>query len=436
MPSSQNSHSRSVAGIPAALSRLLLHMLVGGQGFVFVALAAQIFLAGCAIPERLLAVPKALTTQAKISQAKVSDGTNVRFWVNQDPEPLTREGLEALRKERDFLARSGHTGPLPPAAFLAVSGGGDNGAFGAGLLNGWTAAGDRPEFKVVTGVSTGALIAPLAFLGSDYDDELKKAYTTISKKDVYEERGFLAALFDDGLADSRPLLKLVSSYVTPEVLTRIGEEYGKGRLLLVGTTDLDARQPVIWNMTAIAASGDPGALDLFRKILVASASVPGGFPPVMFEVEAEGSKYQEMHVDGGAMAQVFLYPSYFSLAELAGQFDAQRKRTLYVIRNARLDPEWASVDRRTLDIVGRAVSSLITTQGLGDLYRIYLTTQRDGIDYNLAYIGPDFDAPHKEDFDTAYMQQLFDYGYKLAQKGYSWQKYPPGYTPPSNAAAQ
>jgi hypothetical protein len=143
-----------------------------------------------------------------------------------------------------------------------------------------------------------------------------------------------------------------------------------------------------------------------------------------------------MHVDGGAMAQVFLYPSYFSLAELAGQFDAQRKRTLYVIRNARLDPEWASVDRRTLDIVGRAVSSLITTQGLGDLYRIYLTTQRDGIDYNLAYIGPDFDAPHKEDFDTAYMQQLFDYGYKLAQKGYSWQKYPPGYTPPSNAAAQ
>jgi hypothetical protein len=397
--------------------------------------AAQISLAGCSIPERLLAVPKALTTQAKVTQAHVSPATNIRFWVNQDPDPLAQEGLEALRKEREYLARTGHTGPLPPVNFLAISGGGDNGAFGAGLLNGWTAAGSRPEFKIVTGVSTGALIAPLAFLGPDYDADLKKAYTTISKKDVYEERGILSALFDDGLADSRPFLELVSSYVTPEMLTRIAEEYAKGRLLLVGTTDLDARQPVIWNMTAIAASGDPGALDLFRKILVASASVPGVFPPVMFAVEADGRKYQEMHVDGGAMAQVFLYPPYLVLSDLVAQADAHRQRTFYLIRNARLDPDWASVDRRTLDIVDRAVSSLINSQGVGDLYRIYVTTQRDGIDYNLAYIGPEFDAPHKEEFDTAYMQQLFDYGYKLAQGGYPWQKHPPGYVLATNAAA-
>jgi hypothetical protein len=404
---------------------------------VLIALAAaQMSLAACSIPERLLAVPKALTTKAKVTQAHVSPATNIRFWVNQDPEPLAREGLEALRKEREYLARTGHTGPLPPVNFLAISGGGDNGAFGAGLLNGWTAAGNRPEFKIVTGVSTGALIAPLAFLGPDYDDELNKAYTTISKKDIYEERGILAALFDDGLADSRPFLELVSSYVTPEMLTRIAEEYGKGRLLLVGTTDLDARQPVIWNMTAIAASGDPGALDLFRKILLASASVPGVFPPVMFEVEADGRKYQEMHVDGGAMAQVFLYPPYLVLSDLAAEADAHRQRMFYLIRNARLDPDWASVDRRTLDIVDRAVSSLINSQGVGDLYRIYLITQRDGIDYNLAYIGPDFAAAHNEEFDTAYMQQLFDYGYKLAQGGYPWQKHPPGYTLTTKAAAQ
>jgi predicted acylesterase/phospholipase RssA len=405
------------------------------RALVLISLLAQLSLVACSIPERLLAVPKALTTQAKITQAKVSNATNFRFWVNQDPEPLTQEGLAALRKEQEFLARSGHTGPLPPVAFLAISGGSDNGAFGAGLLNGWTAAGNRPEFKVVTGISTGALIAPFAFLGPDYDPELKKAFTTISKKDVYEERGLLSAFFDDGLADSRPLLKLVSSYVTSQMLTRIAAEYGKGRLLLVGTANLDARQPVIWNMTAIAASGDPGALDLFRKVLVASASLPGIFPPVMFEVDANGRKYQEMHVDGGAMAQVFLYPSYFALSDVAGQLDAHRHRTLYVIRNARLDPDWASVDRRTLDIVDRAVSSLINSQGLGDLYRIYLTTQRDGIDYNLAYIGSDFDAPHKEEFDTAYMQKLFDYGYMLARTGYPWQKYPPGYTPSKSSAA-
>lgn len=433
MPVRACNGSRTAVG---CTRRLVDRLRTGSRALLLIALLVQIPLAGCAIPERLLAVPKALTTRAKVTQAHVSGATNIRFWVNQDPEPLAREGLEALRRERDYLARTGHTGPLPPVTFLAISGGGDNGAFGAGILNGWSAAGNRPEFKIVTGVSTGALIAPLAFLGPDYDEELKKAYTTISKKNVYEERGILAALFDDGLADSRPFLELVSSYVTPEMLVRIGEEYGKGRLLLVGTTDLDARQPVIWNMTAIAASGDPGALDLFRKILVASASVPGVFPPVMFESEAGGRKYQEMHVDGGAMAQVFLYPSYVVLADIAAKADAERTRTLYIIRNARLDPDWASVDRRTLDIVDRAVSSLINSQGLGDTYRIYLTTQRDGIGYNLAYIGPDFDAPHKEEFDTAYMRQLFDYGYNLAQRGYPWQKYPPGYVPASNGAAQ
>ena len=393
-------------------------------------------LSGCALPERLLAVPKALTTQAKMTEGDVTGPANIRFWVNQDPDPLAKEGLESLRRERQYLARSGHTGPLPPVAFLAISGGSDNGAFAAGLLNGWTAAGDRPEFKVVTGVSTGALIAPLAFLGPEYDDELKTAYTTISKKDVYEERGLLAALFDDGLVDSHPLLKLISTYVTPELLTRIGAEYAKGRLLLVGTTDLDSRQPVIWNMTAIAAIGDPGALDLFRKILVASASVPGVFPPVMFNVEADGTPYQEMHVDGGAMAQVILYPPYFSLGEFADENQAERRRTLYLIRNARLDPDWATVDRGVLDIAGRAVSSLIYSQGLGDLYRIYLVTQRDGFDYNLAYIDSDFTAPHEEEFDTAYMRQLYDYGYEQARGGYPWRKYPPAYAPPGDSKTQ
>jgi len=394
-----------------------------------------LLLSACAIPERLLAVPRALTTQAKMTEGAVSGPANLRFWVNQDPAPLAREGVAALQRERDYLARTGHTGPLPPAYFLAISGGSDNGAFGAGLLNGWSAAGGRPQFKIVTGVSTGALIAPLAFLGPDYDGELKEAFTTISKKDIYEERGLLAALFDDGLVDSRPLLGLVSRFVTPELLTRVGEEYAKGRLLLVGTANLDVREPVIWNMTAIAASGDPGALDLFRKVLVASASVPGVFPPVLFDVDVDGTKYQEMHVDGGAMAQVFLYPPYVPLAELAEEHDAERQRTLFVIRNASFKSDWATVDRQTLDIAERAVSSLISSQGMGDLYRIYLITQRDGIDYNLAFIDADFTVPHEEEFDAAYMRQLFDYGYELAKAGYPWRKYPPTYTPANGAAA-
>ncbi|MGH8608631.1 MAG: patatin family protein, partial [Gammaproteobacteria bacterium] len=191
-------------------------------------------------------------------------------------------------------------------------------------------------------------------------------------------------------------------------------------------TDLDARQAVIWNMGKIAASGHPEALELFHKIMLASAAIPGTFPPVMIDVEADGKRYQEMHVDGGAMAQVFLYPPSIKVSDVSKREGIVRQRHLYVIRNARLDPDWAEVERRTLTIAGRAISSLIQTQGIGDLYKIYALAQRDGIDYNLAYIPKTFDAPHKEAFDTEYMRKLFQTGYDLAVKGYSWEKTPPG----------
>jgi hypothetical protein len=326
-----------------------------------------------------------------------------------------------------WLARTGHKGPLPPVNFLAVSGGGDDGAFGAGLLVGWTKAGNRPEFKGVTGVSTGALIAPFAFLGPAEDDTLRSVYTGIGPSNILKQRSLLAALTSDGMADNHPLFELISRHVNAEFLARVAKEYNeKGRLLLIGTTNLDARRPVIWNMGAIASSTDPRALELFRRIMLASAAIPGAFPPVMIDVEVNGKPHQEMHVDGGAQAQVFLYPPrLFESIKRDGMKIPQRQRAAYIIRNARLDPDWASVERGTISIAGRAISSLIQTQGMGDLYRIYLTAQHDGLDYNLAYIGRDFYAPHKEDFDTTYMQKLFEYGYRLGSAGYPWQKTPP-----------
>jgi hypothetical protein len=157
----------------------------------------------------------------------------------------------------------------------------------------------------------------------------------------------------------------------------------------------------------------------------------------MIDVEAGGQKYQEMHVDGGTMAQVFVYPPSISLKELERrEHVGERERRLYIIRNSRLDPEWAQVDRRTLTIAGRAISSLIQMQGIGDLYRIYLTAQKDGIDYNLAYIPPSFNVPKKEDFDTEYMRKLFDVGYDMASKGYPWQKVPPGFQLSTGAASK
>jgi predicted acylesterase/phospholipase RssA len=395
---------------------------------VFLAAVVTVaFLQGCATPKRMAAVPPALQDKAQIPGLP-----GVRYRVGVDDAALAREGVEVNKREIAHLVATGHKGPLPPAVGLAISGGGDNGAFGAGLLNGWTAAGNRPEFKLVTGISTGALTAPFAFLGPKYDETLKEVFTNVSPKDIAERRSIFAAIYSDAMADNAPLWRLVDKHVTRELLDAIAAEYNiKGRLLLIGTTDLDAQQPVIWNMTKIAASRDPKALELFRTIMIASAAIPGAFPPVMIDVYVDGRHYQEMHVDGGAMTQVFIYPPSVDIKKVQAQTAgvAEREKKVYVIRNSRLDAQWSDVERQTMSIAGRAITSLIQTQGIGDLLRIYLTTQRDGVDFNLAYIPATFNAPHKEDFDTQYMRSLFALAYEMAAKGYPWAKAPPGFKP-------
>ena len=388
---------------------------------ISILIAVSLTLSGCSLPVRRSAVPQQLTEKAEIVGL-----SGVRYLVRDEMPAFTRDAMESFYRERTYLAGQGQNGQLPPVNFLAISGGGDNGAFGAGLLCGWTAAGNRPQFKGVTGISTGALIAPFAFLGPKYDFVLKKVYTDTSPKDIMKPRYMLAAIFDDAMADNAPLGHLVKQYITEDTLKEIAQEYQRGRLLLIATTNLDARQAVIWNMGKIAAIGSPEALALFHKILLASAAIPGAFPPVMIDVEANGNRYQEMHVDGGAMAEVFLYPPALKVGDLSKQQGVVRERNLYIIRNARLDPDWAEVERRTVSIAARAVASLIHSQSIGDLYKIYAETQRDGIDFNLGYIPKSFNAPHKEEFDTEYMRKLFQTGYDLAVKGYRWDKTPPG----------
>jgi predicted acylesterase/phospholipase RssA len=372
----------------------------------------------CSSPTRLDAVPK-----DEEHMAVVGGMEGIRYWQTGDLKLMQQDAIDAYNREAALAAARGRTGELAPANYLAISGGGEDGAFGAGLLVGWTQQGTRPEFKVVTGVSTGALTAPFAFLGSKYDEQLKAIYTTVGKDDILEDRGMLAAIFDDAMTDNAPLKALVERYVTPDLLKAIADEYAKGRLLLIGTTNIDARRPVIWNITKIAASGNPHALELVRQILVGSAAVPGAFPPMMIDVVVNGKNYQEMHVDGGASAQVFVYPPMLKVAE----FNIKRQRRAFIIRNARLDPDWADTKRETLTIAGRAVSSLIQNQGVGDLYRIYATMQRDAVDFNLAYIPSSFNVPLPEPFDKHYMNELYNLGYQLGLKGYDWFKTPPGY---------
>jgi len=377
---------------------------------------------GCGPLPRLNAVPS-----QDASNVTVLGLSDIRYWGDEDSPDLINEGKASYERELAAWRKAGNQGPLPPANYLAISGGGEDGAFGAGLLVGWTASGTRPQFKLVTGISTGALTAPFAFLGPPYDAQLRQVYTTISAKDVLEPRWFTAAVTEDALASSAPLRRTMARYVTPAMLDDIAAEYEKGRLLLIGTTDLDQGRPVIWNIGKLAASHRPGVLKLVQDILVASASVPGAFPPVMIDVQADGRTYQEMHVDGGASAQVFVYPPSLQLSAAGRAAGIVRERRLYVIRNARLDPKWAEIKRSTFSIAERAISSLIQTQGIGDLYRIYVAANRDKIDFNLASIPETFKTELPEAFDTKYMNELFELGYNLGAKGYPWAKYPPGY---------
>jgi predicted acylesterase/phospholipase RssA len=314
-----------------------------------------------------------------------------------------------------------------PHYYLAISGGGPNGAFGAGLLVGWTAAGTRPEFTVVTGISTGALTAPFAFLGPDYDDELKTVYTTSSTKDIIEERNIITALFGDSMADTKPLKALIAKYINSNIIDAIAREYKRGRRLWIGTVNLDAGRPVIWNIGAIAASDHPHKIELIHDILRASAAIPIAFPPVMIPVEIDGKRFDELHVDGGTGSQVFVYPAAANWRKITQKLKVKGVPKVYVIRNSFLEPDYQGIKRKMLPIASRTIDSLIRTQGIGDLYQIYSLCERDGNDFNLAYIPSDFTEEQTEAFDPVYMRKLLELGYQMAREGYPWQKYPPGY---------
>jgi hypothetical protein len=365
------------------------------------------------------AVPHELEVAASV----VGFPDEVRYFPRDpgDIKLMTKEFVDSWEREKAYL----HRQDLPPTSYLAISGGGDNGAFTAGFLNGWTKAGTRPQFKFVTGVSTGALIAPFAFLGSDYDEAIKSIYTGISRKDILKDRIFYSVFLRDAMADTTPLSQLLKVKVTQNMVDAIAAEYAKGRLLFLSTTNLDAKRPVLWNVTKIAASHKPEALDLIQKVMLASASIPGAFPPVMFNVEANGQTFEEMHVDGSTTAQVFVYWTGVALKKLAEEHGAQRERKVYILCNARLDPEWSEVERRTLSITFSAIATLIEYHVIGDLHRIYEVTKRDGTDFNLAYIPQSFKVPHTKQFDTAYMRQLYDFGFAQAAAGYRWTKQPP-----------
>lgn len=388
--------------------------------FLFlIVLFATPLLWGCGALQKRTSLPEELSPVARVTDS--SD--TIRMWGDEPPayidEWLNMTQAE-LTAKYPALTRTAHN-------YLALSGGGAAGAFGAGLLLGWTAKGDRPEFSMVTGISTGALIAPFAFLGPDYDAQLKEVYTTTSTKDIVTKVTTLGKIRSTAAAgDTTPLRKMLAKYVDQEMMAAIAAEHRKGRRLMIGTTNLDAARPVIWNIGAIAASGDPQALNLIHDVLVASAAIPVLFPPVLINVEANGAQYDEMHVDGGVISQVFLYPSGLDMDRIVEKFEVQGTPQVYVIRNTTLDFNWKAVEPKLSLIAGRSVNTMILNMGFGDMYRLYLEAKKSGIDYNLAIIPREFKVEPKEIFDREYMVKLFDLGYRMALSGYPWQQEPTG----------
>lgn len=317
-------------------------------------------------------------------------------------------------------------GARPTFSFLTISGGGSDGAFGAGLLVGWSGKGTRPEFEIVTGVSTGSLSAPFAFLGKHYDPILKEIYTKYSTKDLLTKHAVRGVVGGSSLASSKPLAQVIAKYVDQAFMAEIAKAHETGRRLLIGTTNLDEQRPVIWDMGEIASSGHPEAIHLFRNILLASASIPGVFPPVFINVVADGKTYDEMHVDGGTTQQVFLLPGQIQAASVERKTGVRPRRRVYIIRNGRVGPERKVIKAGTLSIATRSVSTLIKYQGIGDLYKMYEFTKRNGIQYRLSYIPAGFPDTSTEPFDTVYMTKLFNLSHGLGYKGYRWQKKPPG----------
>ena len=366
------------------------------QRKLLAALALSSFLGACAL------TPREPFTAAEQAAAAVPGFGPVRAWGDAPARDLARAVL----------------GPIPShdVNVLALSGGGAGGAFAAGLLDGWTRRGTRPSFDVVTGVSTGALIAPFAFLGSAYDATLARLYTGDGAGGVAEPANLIAIATGDGLLDPGPLRRMVESYVTPEFLARVAAEHRRGRRLLVVSTNLDAQRPVVWDMGAIAASPNPEAAALFRDVLVASASVPAVFPPVMIAAAAGGRAIREMHVDGVATAQIFIRPDMIAAA-------APRRRVhVWAVVNNTLPPEFAVTAKGTLPIAYRSLSTVFKAQAAAEVTAASETARRLGQDFELAYIDRAVPFDPAAPFGASYMDKAFAIGMGEAADGSVWHR--------------
>jgi predicted acylesterase/phospholipase RssA len=351
-----------------------------------------------------------------------------------DPDPIVMQKslADSFKEEAKFDYPTNVFG-IKIYSVLAISAGGPNGAYGAGFLKGWSKEGSRPLFKIITGVSSGAIIACYAFLGKDYDDQLEKFFTTMSTKDIMRQNNLFSILFGKSFMSPAPLVKKISLIVDEKLIAKVAKEHRRGRRLFIGTVNLDAQEFVVWDMGALACKGGLDSVKMFQKILLASSAMPMMFPPVYFKVSSSvaGEIYDEMHVDGGAMREVFyidqLTKNMEGAAKVFGIDPSKYRPQIYILTTSYISPIRQQVKDNLIDIGLRSLDTLKAAAYIGDIYRLYAFAQRRGLDFNLAYIPADFKPNAKEFFDTKEMQRLFKRGYDDAVNGYKWHKTPPGY---------
>lgn len=375
-------------------------------------------LSACSLPQKRCCVPTGLLTpEATVDLNSTSD----RDYAVEHAK--LAESLAHLKK----CAASDQSEPARKYNVLALSGGGSYGAFSAGVLNGWTASGERPTLDIVSGVSTGALISTYAFLGSDYDSKLCDFYTNSTSADIYRKRPKTAVLWSDSAVSSAPLEQVIEETITPEILFKVALAHSQGRRLYVGTTNLDTGRLVIWDLGGIASSGRPNSLQLYRRVLLASASVPGFFPPVSIDVTVNGRKYTELHADGGATAQVFFRSSMIEIDDShprAGRTSLSGSR-IYVIVAGKHFPDPQCVNDTAIKVASRALNALTHAQTRNDLVRIYTLTLLTGMDFRVTAIPQEMKIGDTMMFEPTEMRRLYNCGFELARKSQAWADVPP-----------
>ena len=386
---------------------------------------AAILLTACSTASRNPAAPSEIGVSAPYGIPGI-----LRVWgdsVAPDQLDAIRDAL--IERTREMHATELEAGLPIQETVLALSGGGADGAFGAGVLAGWTDHGDRPSFDVVTGVSTGAIIGLFAFLGPEYDDDLRRFYTEYSTEQLLEPSPLAALTGGSSLSDSAGYNALIDQTITKGLVDEIAREADAGRILLIGTTNLDFARPVIWNMTEIARSRHPDAITLIRNLVRASSAIPAVFPPVLIPtIGPDRTLRDELHVDGGATQQVMVFSPELPMKDIDRALGIEIDRKIYVLMNNKLEKSYEPVEIGVLSIAGKAVSSLIGGSGTGDVYKIFAIAERDGIELRLLWVPRSFEVKASEAFDPAYMTALYKLGRSLGAQGAPWRNTPPNFT--------